>query len=172
MAETGRLTALPLLPTTARVALVTLRMLIGWHFLYEGYYKLMLPGWSASGAPVSRWSASGYLAAASGPFADAFRALAESSLLPWVDVIVIIALVVVGISLLLGLFTQAGCVGAMLLLGMFYLAMIPLSGGPQAGAEGTYLLVNKTLVELGAVWVLFMFRTGHVAGLDVLRYRR
>ena len=34
-------------------ALVLLRTLIGWHFLYEGYYKLVLPGWTRVGDPVA-----------------------------------------------------------------------------------------------------------------------
>src|SRR5678815_5701053 len=29
-----------------QVALILLRTLIGCHFLYEGYYKMMTPGWS------------------------------------------------------------------------------------------------------------------------------
>ena len=31
------------------IAVVVLRILIGWHFLYEGLSKLMNPGWSAAG---------------------------------------------------------------------------------------------------------------------------
>jgi len=41
--------------------LVTLRTVIGWHFAYEGFYKLMLPGWSRTGQLVGAWSAAGYL---------------------------------------------------------------------------------------------------------------
>ena len=48
-----------------QIALIALRTLIGWHFLYEGYYKLALPGWSADGAPIAavefeRLSSSGH----------------------------------------------------------------------------------------------------------------
>jgi thiosulfate dehydrogenase [quinone] large subunit len=143
-------------------ALVVLRTLIGWHFLYEGYYKLVLPAWSTAGAPLPAWSAGGYLRAASGPFAPLFHALAGSALAAWIDWGIPIALV-------LGLFTTRGCQGAVLLLGLFYLAAIPLDGVARAGAEGTYLLVNKTLVELGAAVVLLASRTGTIAGLDVLR---
>ena len=32
-----------------KAGLVVLRTLVGWHFLYEGYYKLMLPGWTREG---------------------------------------------------------------------------------------------------------------------------
>ena len=33
--------------------LVTLRFLIGWHFLYEGISKLLNPYWSSAAYPVS-----------------------------------------------------------------------------------------------------------------------
>jgi hypothetical protein len=72
---------------------------------------------------------------------------------------------------MLGLFTTRGCQGAILLLALFYVAAIPLDGVPQAGVEGTYLIVNKTLVELAAVVVLLTSRTGAIAGLDLLRQR-
>ena len=39
-----------------QVLLVTLRTLIGWHFLYEGYFKLVTPGWGPDGLPLSAWS--------------------------------------------------------------------------------------------------------------------
>jgi thiosulfate dehydrogenase (quinone) large subunit len=153
------------------VALVVLRTLVGWHFLYEGYYKLVLPAWSTAGTPLPVWSAGGYLRAASGPLAPAFHALAASSLAGWIDMAVPMALVLVGLSLVLGLFTTRGCQGAVLLLALFYLAAIPLDGVPRPGAEGTYLLVNKTLVELAAACVLLTSRTGDIAGLDLLRRR-
>jgi uncharacterized membrane protein YphA (DoxX/SURF4 family) len=52
---------MPHRPRLEAVALVLLRTLIGWHFLYEGYYKLVVPGWTRAGAPVGAWSASGEL---------------------------------------------------------------------------------------------------------------
>ena len=151
-----------------RVALVLLRTLVGWHFLYEGYYKLMLPGWSRDGGLLARWSAGGYLKGATGPFAGIFHALSSSAFSAWIDHVIPIALVLVGLSLILGLLTQAGCWGALTLLLTFYAAAIPTAGTPQAGAEGTYLLVNKTLIEAAAVVVLLTFRTGAIAGLDLL----
>ena len=155
-----------------RLALVLLRTVIGWHFLYEGYYKLMLPGWSRQGELLAGWSASGYLKAAAGPFAGMFHAIAASAASPWIDRLIPIALVVVGLSLILGLFTQLGCWGALTLLTAFYLAAIPTAGTPQPGAEGTYLFVNKNLIEAAAVLVVLSFRTGAIAGLDLLRSSR
>src|SRR5436190_23726830 len=92
-----------------RFGLIILRTLIGWHFLYEGYFKLMLPGWTQAGTPLARWSSSGYLKAATGPFAGMFHALADSSWLSTLDLLVAVLLLMVGLSLVLGLFTQAGC---------------------------------------------------------------
>jgi len=151
-----------------KFALVLSRTLIGWHFLYEGYYKLMLPGWTRLGEPVTSWSAAGYLNAATGPFAQIFHALARMRAIGIIDAGIPLALLLVGLSLVVGLFTQAGCAGAALLLTLFYLAAIPVAGAPQSGAEGTYLIVSKNLVELGAVLVVFAFRTGRIAGLDLL----
>ncbi|MCS6850422.1 MAG: hypothetical protein NZ700_04550 [Gemmataceae bacterium] len=49
-----------------RIALVALRLAIGWHFFIEGAEKLHAPTWSSEG----------YLREAAGPFAEAFRQLA------------------------------------------------------------------------------------------------
>ena len=148
-----------------QLMLVGLRTLIGWHFLYEGYIKLVHPAWGRDGHPIATWSSAGYLKGATGPLADLFHSLGNA---PWIgrlDIVVAVALIAVGVSLLLGLFTQLGCLGAMALLVMFYVSAIPL-GMPDARAEGTYLIVNKNLIELASVAVLFVFRTGRIAGLD------
>jgi thiosulfate dehydrogenase (quinone) large subunit len=155
-----------------QVSLVLLRTLVGWHFLYEGYFKLWRPAWSRSGTPLAAWSSAGYLHAATGPFATLFHRLADSSWLGALDTTVAVALVLVGLSLTLGLVTQAGGAGALALLALFYLAQIPTAGVQQPGAEGAYLFVNKTLIEASAVLVLFCFRTGRIAGLDRLRHER
>lgn len=154
------------------LALIVLRTAIGWHFLYEGLYKLLLPGWTQDGVPLAHWSAAGYLRAATGPFAGLLRPLAESGAMGWVDLLVPIALALVGLSLLLGLFTQVGGWGAAAFLTLFYLTALPTRGVPTPGAEGTYLLVNKNLIELTAVLALLAFRTGAIAGLDALWARR
>lgn len=153
------------------VALVVMRTLIGWHFLYEGFAKLWWPSWTRAGLPLGRWSSVGYLRASAGPFADVFKRLADASWLPWLDLLVAWALVLVGLGLMLGLYTQLAGAGALALLAMFYLSYPPTSGAPEAGAEGSYLFVNKNLIEAAAVLVLLAFRTGRIAGLDLLRVR-
>jgi len=152
--------------------LVTLRTAIGWHFAYEGFYKLMLPGWTAGGERLAAFSAAGYLRGATGPFASMFHAMAShAGMMHAVDLMVPVGLLLVGLSLMLGLFTQMGCAGAMAFLALFYLSQPPLTGLPMAGAEGENLIVNKNLVEFLAVLAVFAFHTGRIAGLDHLRLK-
>jgi len=160
------------LRSVQQVALIVLRTLIGWHFLYEAYYKLVSPAWSYGGAPLAPWTAAGYLKGASGPLAGLFQRMVNSALLPWIDRSVKVALLLIGLSLLLGLFTRVGATGALLLLSLFYLLYIPTMGVPQPNAEGTYLIVNKTLIEAAAVLVLLVFDTGKIAGLDLFLIKR
>lgn len=148
-----------------QLMLIGLRTLIGWHFLYEGYIKLLYPAWGRDGRPLSAWSSAGYLKAATGPLAGFFHSLGDVSWVGRLDLVVAIVLILVGLSLLLGWFTQLGCLGAAGLLVMFYVSAIPM-GLPDPRAEGSYLIVNKNLIELAAVAVLFVFRTGRIAGLD------
>lgn len=150
-----------------RFLLIVLRTLIGWHFLYEGYTKLLQPAWGRAGAPVASWSSAAYLKGATGPFADAFHALGSSSWIGTIDLTVALALIAIGLSLMLGFFTQWGCAGAAALLAMFYISAVPM-GLPEARSEGTYLFVNKNLIEAAAVLTVFAFRTGRIAGLDSL----
>ena len=154
-----------------QVGLVLLRTLIGWHFLYEGYFKLLRPAWSRDGSPLAAWTSAGYLHAANGPLAALFHRLADSPWIGRVDTAVAAALILVGLSLTLGIFTQAGCAGSLALLALFYLSQIPTAGVPQPQTEGAYLFVNKNLIEAGAVLVVLVFRTGRIAGLDRLRHQ-
>ncbi len=114
-------------------SLVLLRTLVGWHFLYEGFVKLWLPAWSRDGAPLAAWSSAGYLKSATGPLGCLFHGLADSSSLSLLDRALALALFLVGLSLLLGLFTRAGAWGALVLLALFYLAHIPTARRPAAG---------------------------------------
>jgi thiosulfate dehydrogenase (quinone) large subunit len=142
----------------AAFAIVALRVVVGWHFLYEGLAKLQAPAWSAAG----------YLQQSRGPLASFFRSLAaDPNTLAWVNPVTMWGLVAVGLGLVLGCFTRLASLGGILLILMFYLCNPPFVGYFYAiPTEGSYLVVNKNLVELCALAVLFLTRSGHVAGLD------
>ena len=138
-------------------ALVALRLLVGWHFLYEGLLKLFTPGWTSVG----------YLKSAQ-TFKGLFGWLASDSMINLVDWLTIIGLVAIGLSLLLGLFTRLGAIAGMVILAFFYLAQPAFPGMESVGpAEGNYLIVTKNLIELSALWVLLLFPTSHLVGLDM-----
>jgi thiosulfate dehydrogenase [quinone] large subunit len=146
------------LSRSAMVAITVMRILIGWHFLYEGIAKLT----------STTWSASGYLKQARGPFAGLFKWLAvQPNLLANADLITMWGLTIVGLLLILGLFTRLSSIGAIGFLLMFYFATPPFVGYFYSlPSEGSYLLVNKNLVELGALVVVFVTGSGKFAGLD------
>jgi thiosulfate dehydrogenase [quinone] large subunit len=159
------------LSASQQVTLVVLRTCIGWHFLYEGYFKVIVPAWASDGTYLGRWSSASYLNGATGPVGNLLRALVDAGWGPWIDVAVIAALWGIGLSLILGLFTQLGCYGALGLLTLFYLTAAPLDGAPHPGMEGNYMIVSKNLIEWVAVSVLLCFRTGRIAGLDMFARR-
>ena len=80
------------LSSAQQVALIALRTAIGWHFLYEAYYKWMLPAWSAKGVPLGPWSSAAYLQTASGPLARLFQRLVSAGWVGWIDVSVKVGL--------------------------------------------------------------------------------
>lgn len=140
------------------IALSILRMAIGWHFLFEGLLKVINPDWSAAI----------YLSNATGPFSGLFQGIARNSaLLGMTDFLNEWGLVVLGLSLMIGLFSRWACLGGMLLLGLYYLANPPFIGlGNTVLSEGNYLIVNKNLIEFLALWVLFLFNDSKVYGID------
>ena len=70
---------------------------------------------------------------------------------------------------MLGGLTRWAAIGGMVLLGFYYLSHPAIIGVRYAmPTEGSYLFVNKNLIELLALAVLYAFPTGHIVGLDRL----
>ena len=138
--------------------IVVLRVLIGWHFLYEGLAKLTTPSWSASG----------YLLQSRGPFASLFRGMAADPNLLWtVDQLNMWGLTAIGLGLVLGCFTRLASAAGLLVILLFYLCNPPFVGYFYSiPTEGSYLVVNKNLVEAAALAVVLVTGSGLVAGLD------
>jgi thiosulfate dehydrogenase [quinone] large subunit len=141
-------------------ALITLRVLIGWHMLYEGLVKIIDPYWSSAA----------YLKQSTWIFTDLFHAIAESTFwLSFVDILNPWALCMIGIALIAGLFTKpAGIVGSVLLL-IYYLANPPLfSQDAMIATNGQTIIVNKLLIEAAALFAVSLFPTGRIIGIDHL----
>jgi thiosulfate dehydrogenase (quinone) large subunit len=139
--------------------LVALRLLIGWHILYEGISKLMIPSWSAVGfLQESKWILSGF----------SQWIISNAGVLSLVNFLNTWGLIAIGVGLIIGLFTRAAAISGAILLFMYYLNNPPLIGLEYSvPTEGSYLVVSKTLIEASALIALAVFPTGHMAGLDV-----
>jgi hypothetical protein len=82
-------------------------------------------------------------------------------------------LTLIGIALILGIFTRLASWSGVLLLLMYYLAYPPFGGFSYgAPSEGSYLFVNKNLIELCTLAMLAMTGSGTFFGLDSLRKKK
>lgn len=144
--------------------LVLLRVAIGWHFLYEGIVKITNPGWSALA----------YLTDSAGPLGGFFNSIAANEgLLNVLNFANQWGLFLIGLGLILGIFSKLSAYAGMFLLAMYYLSHPPFLGLDFAfPMEGSYLIVDKNLVEIFALGVLAAFSTGRIIGLDRLFHVR
>jgi len=138
--------------------LVTLRVLIGWHFLYEGVSKFIAPNWSSIG----------YLLDSKGFMSDIFHSMATNTeLLKIIDILNVYGLIAIGLGLILGLMVRPALYGGILLLTFYYLSHPPMIGMNYAmPSEGSYLWVNKNLIEIAAMALLLVFPTSRIIGID------
>ena len=72
----------------------------------------------------------------------------------------------IGLALVLGAFSRFAAVSGIVLLSLYYVASPPLVGLPTNGAEGSYLIVNKNLVEILALCVVAAFPAHGFFGLE------
>lgn len=145
-------------------SLTLLRILIGWHFLYEGLTKLYTPGWTAKG----------YLLGSVGPFSPIFKGMAQSkSILNVTDFLNEWGLILIGLGLFVGFLSKTCKIFGIILLLFYYLAYPPFASlGINAHVEGSYWIVNKNLIEMCALWVLFLFPSSHITGIDRFIFRK
>jgi uncharacterized membrane protein YphA (DoxX/SURF4 family) len=138
----------------------TVRILIGWHFLYEGVAKIIAGNWtSAPFLSGSRWI-----------FAPIFNVMAESTLFTSViDFINIWGMILVGSGLIFGLLTRWASLGGALMLFFYFVAYPPVPGYMvSVPVEGSYLWVNKTLIEFFVLVTFSFLSSGYQFSLDRL----
>jgi thiosulfate dehydrogenase [quinone] large subunit len=161
----SRHAALPSYTPWQAISLVILRIVIGWHFLFEGAVKLF----------DSSWSSKSFLLDSAGIMPGFFKSLANHpGTLAVVDILNEWGLVLIGMAFILGIFNRISAPAGILLLLLYYLSHPALTGIQyQFPSEGSYFLVNKNIVEMFAIFVLMFFPTGHIFGLErVMRRKR
>ena len=138
--------------------LVLLRLVIGWHFFYEGMVKVLNPSWTAKAYLLD-----------SGGFAKPFFTWIANNpgLLAINDVINAWILSLIGFFLLLGYLVRPAALAGMALLALYYLSHPPFPGIEYLfPTDGSYFIINKTLIELVALGVVLSFPTAHIFGLE------
>ncbi len=145
------------------IAFVVLRVVIGWHFMYEGVAKMLKPNWSAAG----------YLLQSRGMFSGIFRWIAGNpDVLSTVNQMNMWGLTLIGLGLILGCFTRTASLFGILMSLLFYLCNPPFVGYFYSiPMEGNYLIVNKNIVELAALFVILATNSGKPYGFDQIIHR-
>ncbi|MCE5345770.1 MAG: DoxX family protein [Bacteroidales bacterium] len=114
-----------------------LRIVVGWHFLYEGVVKLFNPNWSsASYLMESKWLFSGFF----------HWLIGNSTALQVVDFLNIVGLIIIGSCLFIGLFTRVASFSGALLLMLYYIANPPFITTSLPSTSHFYI-INYNLIE-------------------------
>ena len=142
--------------------LVILRVMISWHFIYEGLAKILSPGWSVP----TYLSNSNYL------FTGFYQHLATNgTLLSTIEFINMIGLTLVGICLLLGLFSRfASIIGICFLAISHFFHPFFIESEYMIYVEESYLWIDRNIIEISALMVLIYFPTSHIIGADRFIY--
>ncbi|RIH63920.1 DoxX family membrane protein [Mariniphaga sediminis] len=143
--------------------LVVLRIFIGWHLLFEGFSKLLNPGWSSARfLRESQWIMSGF----------SNWVTSNAGVLNVVDFLNTWGLIAIGAGLILGLFARTASVFGAILLFLYFLNNPPLTGLEYSlPSEGNYLIINKTLIEAVTLFALAIFPTSQIVGFDLFLNR-
>jgi len=146
-------------PTQSSKAIFTImRIIVGWHFLYEGLSKLMMTNWSSySYLMESKWLLSGFF----------HWIIANPTLLKMVDLFNVWGLIVIGLLLFIGLFTRLASIAGIALLLLYYIANPPFIETSMP-SMGHYYIVNLNVIEAGILLTFIVLKRGNFWGLDQL----
>jgi thiosulfate dehydrogenase [quinone] large subunit len=127
-----------------------LRVAMGWIFVWSGFDKLL-----------GDWTSAGFLVnSTNGPLEGWFRDLgANAAAVDVIDGLVIWGQILIGITLIVGLFTRFSLFWAGAMMFMFYIAQFPPANNPFLDDHIVYIGVFLLLGALGA---------GRILGLDAL----
>ncbi len=143
---------------TTRVVITTLRVAVGWHFLYEGVIKLFSP----------QWTAYGYLSNTSGFMSGFYHWLAgNSTMLQLVDILNIYGLLLIGLALFTGLFVRAAAIGGFLMLSLYYFAYPPFGASLLWPSDGHLYVVDRNFIE-AVIMLFFVFSREKGYGIDAI----
>jgi thiosulfate dehydrogenase [quinone] large subunit len=144
----------------AKFAIIFLRVVIGWFFLYQGIVSILDQNWT-----LSPFIKNTHI------FTDFYSILLEPSILPYISYLIKGLFIVVGICMILGIFVRIVSALGILIMLLFY---FPLLSFPYViDAAGTYYLVDSHMIIIAALLFLFAARAGEFFGLgSMFRFSR
>ena len=98
--------------------------------------------------------------------------LTNPSAVAAVDFLNMWGLTAIRLGLICGCFARWAGIAGIILLGIYYLTNPPfLELEYSMPTEGSYMIVNKNLIEMGALYVLTVFPTSTIVGIDRLIFK-
>lgn len=135
---------------TSKIALVGLRVALGWLFFYAGITKLLNPDWSAAGFLANAKTFSGF-----------FQWFASPEILPITNFLNEWGLTLIGASLILGIFVRVSSIFGVMLMALYYL---PILTFPYAGTSS--FVVDQHIIFILVLILLASLRAGRYYGLE------
>ena len=124
-----------------------MRIVVGWHFLFEGLSKLFNPNWSSTSYLMeSQWLFSGFF----------HWLIGNNTILNVVDFLNIWGLIIIGTFLFIGIFTRAAAVSGAFLLLLYYVANPPFVYSSMPVTSHFYI-INYNLIEAVVLIVIASF---------------
>lgn len=132
--------------------LVLSRITVGWMFFYAGITKVLNP----------QWSAEGYLKGAKS-FVWFFQTLLDPNILPIINFMNKWGLVLLGVSLIIGLFVRFSSLLGIILMTLYYLAL----SFPHPNLHS--YIVDEHLVYVSILLFFASVKAGRIFGIDEKR---
>ena len=133
-----------------KISLFLLRVSLGWMFFYAGITKVMNP----------EWSAAGYMKGAK-TFAGFYQFLTQPGMLPAINFINEWGLLLLGVSLIFGVFVRLSSVLGTVLMLLYY---FPILDFPYPNAHS--FIVDEHIIYALALALLAVWRAGRTYGLE------
>ena len=141
---------------TAAWLLTALRVVIGWHFLYEGIAKAFNPNWSSALYLMeSKWLFSGFF----------HWLISSDTSLQIVDFLNIWGLILIGTCLFLGFLPHLASIAGALLLMLYYIANPPFVYS-SVPSQSHFYIINYNLIEAVVLVVITTLREEQLYGLQ------
>ncbi|MDR1172536.1 MAG: DoxX family protein [Bacteroidales bacterium] len=132
-----------------KILVSLLRIVIGWHFLYEGISKIV----------AESWTSENYLNSTHGFLSGFYHWLALSPIrLEITDWLNIAGLVLIGLALFLGILSKWASLCGAFLLALYYFAYPPFGVSLLGPHEDSVFIVDKVLIEAAVLVFLFSYR--------------